>query len=200
MSEVTKFILLCKEAEACTKCVKLADKKAVLSLLNGSLSPKVFFIAEAPGRKGADRTRRPFYGDKSGDNFQCLIDSIGLSREEIFITNAVLCSPRSDSGANRKPSKTEIKNCSDFLRRQIEIINPKIIVTLGSTALEALKNIEKHDFNLKNDVGKVLEWNGRRLIPLYHPSPQVVISVRSMQRQMEDFQVLKSLIDLKNNM
>ncbi|MFN3330735.1 MAG: uracil-DNA glycosylase, partial [Pyrinomonadaceae bacterium] len=170
MSDVVKkdFLLLCKEAESCVKCPKLAEKKAVLSLLNGSLSPVVFFIAEAPGRKGADRTRRPFYGDQSGDNFQLLIDSIGLKREEIFITNAVLCSPRSESGANRKPSKSEIKNCSEFLKRQIELMNPKIIATLGSTALEALKYIENHEFTLKTHVGKILDWNGRKLIPLYH--------------------------------
>ena len=74
-----QFISLCKEAESCVVCPDLADKRAVLSELNGSLEPKVFFIAEAPGRQGADRTRRPFYGDKSGENLQKLLDSVELS-------------------------------------------------------------------------------------------------------------------------
>ena len=74
---VEQFDALCGEAQSCRICPDLAEKTAVLSELNGSLTPKVFFIGEAPGRAGADRTRRPFYGDKSGDNFQKLLDSIG---------------------------------------------------------------------------------------------------------------------------
>lgn len=172
----------------------MQDKTAVLSELNGNLNPKVFFIAEAPGRQGADRTRKPFSGDKSGANFQILLDSIGLKREEIFITNAVLCSPRSATGANRKPHRAEIKNCSDFLRRTINLINPKIIATIGGVSLEALKAIEKHEFTLKTDVAKILNWNGRILVPLYHPSPQVIITVRNLKQQIRDFQVLQKAI------
>src|SRR4051812_17781241 len=103
LSKQDLFHKLCSEAQACRICPELADKTAVLSKLNGSIVPKVFFIAEAPGRQGADRTRRPFYGDKSGANFQQLLDSVGLTREEIFITNAVMCSPRTATDANRKP-------------------------------------------------------------------------------------------------
>src|SRR3954452_10532320 len=77
------FRAICFEAQACRICPNLADKTAVLSKLNGDLAPKVFFIGEAPGRVGADRTRRPFYGDKSGVNFQILLDSIGLPRDDI---------------------------------------------------------------------------------------------------------------------
>src|SRR6476659_10981956 len=102
------FSDLFAEAHACRVCPNLADKTAVLSDLNGNLQPKVFFIGEAPGRVGADRTRRPFYGDKSGNNFQILLDSIGLDRSEIFITSAVMCSPRSATDANRKPTVREI--------------------------------------------------------------------------------------------
>ena len=173
----------------------MQDKTAVLSELNGNINPKVLFIAEAPGRQGADRTRKPFSGDKSGANFQILLDSIGLKREEIFITNAVLCSPRSETGANRKPIRAEIKNCASFLEETINLINPKIIATLGSVSLDALKAIEKHDFRLKTDAAKILYWNKRILIPLYHPSPQVVITVRKLPQQIEDFQVLQSAIN-----
>jgi DNA polymerase len=188
------FRNLCAAARSCRVCPNLADKTAVLSDLNGSINPKVLFIAEAPGRQGADRTRRPFYGDKSGENFQRLLDSIDLTREEIFITNAVMCSPRTATDANRKPTKAEINNCSSFLRRHIELIRPNVIATLGSVALEALKAIEYHEFKLKTDAARILDWYGVQLVPLYHPSPQVVASHRRMDQQLEDFRALQSLL------
>jgi DNA polymerase len=188
------FRNLCAAARSCRVCPNLADKTAVLSDLNGSINPKVLFIAEAPGRQGADRTRRPFYGDKSGENFQRLLDSIDLTREEIFITNAVMCSPRTATDANRKPTKAEINNCSSFLRRQIDLIQPRVIATLGSVALEALKAIEYHEFKLKTDAARILDWYGVKLVPLYHPSPQVIASHRRMDQQLEDFRALQSLL------
>jgi len=191
-----EFLKLAREAQNCRRCEAMCDKTAVLSELNGNLHPKVFFIAEAPGRQGADRTRRPFSGDKSGANFQILLDSINLGREEIFITNTVLCSPRKPSGANRKPSKREIKNCADFLEKTIDLLNPQIIVTLGSVALEALKTIEYHQIILRLDAGKIFRWQMRRLVPLYHPSPQVVASHRRMPEQLEDFKAVAEAIEM----
>ncbi len=196
MVKEKEFQSLAREAQNCQKCEAMCDKTAVLSELNGNLDPKAMFIAEAPGRQGADRTRRPFSGDKSGANFQKLLDSINLRREEIFITNTVLCSPRSASGANRKPTKSEIKNCADFLKRTIELINPNIIVTLGAVALEALRAIEYHQFTLKREAARILKWNERLLVPLYHPSPQVIASHRREQEQLADFQVLKKAIEM----
>ncbi|MGB7068921.1 MAG: uracil-DNA glycosylase [Pyrinomonadaceae bacterium] len=188
------FKALCSEARECRICPALAERTAVLSDLNGSLSPKVFFIAEAPGRQGADRTRRPFYGDRSGENFQVLLDSIGLTRDEIFITNSVMCSPRTATDANRKPTSVEIANCSMFLKRQVELIEPLVVATLGSVALEAIKSIEYHQFKLKYHAGRVLNWNGRKLVPLYHPSPQVIAAQRGLETQMRHFGALSVLI------
>ena len=185
------FSKLEAEAAACNTCERMCERRAVLSKLNGALTPKIMFIAEAPGRNGADRTRIPFHGDASGATFEKLLASINLRREEIFITNTVLCSPRKPSGANDKPTKTEIRNCSDFLRRTIEVINPPLIATLGAVALEALKLIKPHEYTLKKSAAQILPWHGRRLVPLYHPSPQVLITVRSLVQQTEDFQVLK---------
>ena len=179
----------------CQICEAMRDKTAVLSENNGNINPKVMFIAEAPGRQGADRTRKPFYGDKSGENFQKFLDSINLRREEIFITNAVLCSPRKPSGANRSPRKSEVNNCSVFLDKTIELINPKIIATLGAVSLEALKKLKYHQFSLKTDVGKILLWNAHLLVPLYHPSPQVLASHRREQEQLEDYKVLANAIE-----
>ncbi|HEX6279505.1 MAG TPA: uracil-DNA glycosylase [Pyrinomonadaceae bacterium] len=194
LSKVERFESLCKKAGRCRLCPELADKAAVLSPLNGTLRPRVMFIAEAPGRQGADRTRRPFYGDKSGANFQTLIDSIGLKREEIFITNAVMCSPRSGTDANRKPKRSEMRNCSDFLEQTIELIDPPVVATLGAVALDAIKMIKTHEFSLKSSAGTVGEWKGRKILPLYHPSPQVVAAQRGLDLQMDHFQVLARLI------
>ncbi|MBL8206599.1 MAG: uracil-DNA glycosylase [Blastocatellia bacterium] len=190
MKQSTLFRQLEAEAAACLICERMQDRKAVLSKLNGSLMPKILFIAEAPGRNGADRTRIPFHGDASGKTFEQLLASINLTRADIFITNTVLCSPRKPSGANDKPTRAEIRNCSHFLRRTIELLHPPLIATLGAVALDALRLIAPHDFTLKEAAAKVLEWNGRKLVPLYHPSPQVLITVRSLAQQLEDFKML----------
>jgi len=189
-----QFAILSADARSCQTCPNLADKTAVLSELNGSLTPKVFFIGEAPGRAGADRTRRPFYGDRSGDNFQILLDSIQLARRDIFITSAVMCSPRSATDANRRPMRSEIRNCSTYLERVLTLIDPPVIATLGSVALEALKLIQYHEFTLRDHAGTVEMWNGRTLVPLYHPSPQVIASQRGLSLQLTHFQCLEKLV------
>ena len=170
----------------------MCGRSAVLSDLNGSPDARVMFIGEAPGRKGADRTRVPFSGDQSGANFDRFLNSIELTRQEIFITSAALCNPRSESGANRKPTQKELTNCSDFLRRTIELVDPRVIVTLGSVALEALKRIQYHDLSLKESAAQVHSWNNRVLVPIYHPSPQVLASHRREAEQLRDYQVVRS--------
>ena len=142
------FAKLVGEAAACIRCPALCERTAVLSDLNGPLGASVMFIGEAPGRKGADRTRIPFSGDQSGRNLDRYLASIPLKREQIFITSAALCNPRTTAGTNRKPTLTEVGNCSDFLKRTIELVDPQVIVTLGSVALEALKRIHYHDLVL----------------------------------------------------
>ena len=168
----------------------MCGRRAVLSGLNGSVDARIMFIGEAPGRKGADRTRVPFSGDQSGVNFDRFLNSIRLRREQIFITSAALCNPRTDSGANRKPTQKELANCSDFLARTIGIINPRVVVTLGSVALEAIKRVHYHQLNLKENAAQIHEWQGRVLIPIYHPSPQVLASHRREAQQLNDYQVV----------
>ena len=172
----------------------MCERTAVLSELNGGLDSRILFIGEAPGRKGADRTRIPFSGDQSGKNFDRFLATAGLTRAQIFITSAALCNPRTASGANRKPSKTELENCSHFLSRTIELIDPALIVTLGSVALEALKRIHYHELNLKEHAATMQQWNGRILVPVYHPSPQVLASHRREAQQLEDYQVVAKAV------
>ena len=173
----------------------MCERAAVLSRANGSLAARILFIGEAPGRKGADRTRIPFSGDQSGKNLDRFIASIGLTRAEIFITSAALCNPRNSSGANRKPSKTELDNCAGFLQRTVDLVDPRVVVTLGSVALESLKRISHHELILREAVGKVYEWNGRVLVPIYHPSPQVLASHRREQAQLQDYKLVREAVD-----
>src|SRR5213594_5202046 len=105
-----RFIALASEAATCVRCPAMCGRAAVLSELNGDVDARVLFIGEAPGRKGADRTRIPFSGDQSGKNFDRFLASIGLSRSQIFITSSALCNPRTESGANRRPTQTEVGN------------------------------------------------------------------------------------------
>ena len=181
------FAALAAEAAACRRCDAMCGRAAVLSELNGGVGARVMFIGEAPGRQGGDRTRVPFSGDQSGRNFERYIASINLARADIFITNSVLCNPRKVSGANRKPSVSESLNCADFLRRQLELVEPRVVVTLGAVALAALCRIEYHQFSLKDWAGRACIWNGRLLVPLYHPSPQVLASHRREDAQLRDY-------------
>ena len=162
----------------------------MLSERNGVLFPRVMFLGEAPGRQGGDRTRIPFTGDQSGRNLDRFIASINLTRAEIFITNAVLCNPRRASGANRTPTNAEVANCSDFLRRQIELIDPPVIVTLGAVSLAALRRIRYHELSLKEAAGHIHKWGGRWLVPVYHPSPQVLASHRREAAQLQDYRAI----------
>ena len=189
-----EFDVLAREAANCVRCPAMCDRTAVLSDLNGPVTARVMFIGEAPGRKGADRTRLPFSGDQSGKNFDRFLTSISLPRSEIFITSAALCNPRSATGANRRPAVSELRNCSDFLRRTIDLVDPQLIVTLGGVALESLSLLHNHDFTLQNDGAKLLQWNGRALIPLYHPSPQVLITSRDEKAQLRDYKVVARAI------
>jgi uracil-DNA glycosylase family 4 len=189
-----RFAALSAEAASCVRCPAMCERAAVLSELNGPVDARVMFIGEAPGRKGADRTRVPFSGDQSGRNFDRFLDSIRLRRSQIFITSAALCNPRSTSGANRRPTARETRNCSDFLKRTIELIDPNVIVSLGTVALEALKLVHYHEFTLRNDAAKVRRWNGRLLVPLYHPSPQVLITSRDERAQLRDYEVVARAI------
>jgi uracil-DNA glycosylase family 4 len=165
-----------------------------MSKLNGPVDARVLFIGEAPGRKGADRTRVPFSGDQSGKNFDRFIKSIGLKRSQIFITSAALCNPRVTSGANRRPTAREVANCSDFLKQTIELIDPPVIVTLGGVALDALKQVHYHEFSLKEHAAKIHRWHERLLVPLYHPSPQVLITSRKEEAQLRDYRVVARAI------
>jgi uracil-DNA glycosylase family 4 len=178
----------------CNLCERFCFRNKVFSKYNGNIESKIIFIAEAPGRLGADKTLMPLYGDRTGDNFENLISNIRWSRDEIFITNAVLCNPRKTDGNNDRPTVEEFENCSAYLEMTINLIRPDLIVTLGVSALNALNIISCHNITLKEHVGNINDWNGIKLMPLYHPGPRAVLH-RSIAKQRADFIKLANLFE-----
>jgi len=193
ISKIEKFKLLEESATHCRLCDRLYERKKILSEKNGDINSNILFIAEAPGRYGADKTGVPLYGDQTGKLFQYMLDTVGLERRKIFITNSILCNPRNQKGNNVTPKLEEIKNCSTYLNILISIIEPKIIVTLGTVALKALNYIKSHKVNLKYDVRSIIDWNSFILMPLYHPGPRARI-FRDLSHQISDFFFLKEFI------
>ena len=167
----------------------MSDLPAILSLKNGSIYTDLIFIAEAPGRFGSGRTGVPLNGDRSGDNFEHLLNYVGLNRKDIFITNAVLCNPLKD-GNNRRPTTKEINNCIPFLENLISIIAPKIISTVGGVGLQAINRIFDTRYKLSDVVARPLPIGKFTLFPLYHPSPRVINTKRSLNQQKKDFKKL----------
>jgi uracil-DNA glycosylase family 4 len=171
----------------------MEGRRRVLSTANGPLGARVMFIAEAPGRRGGEVTGVPLSRDASGQRFSRLLALAGLTREEVFITNVVLCNPRSAAGTNRPPSRLERANCAEWLLRQLDVINPAVVVTLGAVALAALAGIAPHGASLRAHVGQAIPWRGRTLVPLYHPSPRAGLA-RSYADQDADFRALGDLV------
>ncbi|MBP7934418.1 MAG: uracil-DNA glycosylase [Phycisphaerae bacterium] len=194
------FQQLCNDAARCRACQRMASRRAVLGPLNGTLTPKVLFIGEAPGRLGADRSRRPFNGDASGRNFETLLASVRLSREEVFITNAVLCCPADDQ-RNNPPIAAEIRSCLPFLQRTIELLRPPIVVTIGTVAMRAVTRLASRALHpalgarLSDVAGRTIDCGTFRWLPLYHPSPRVLHTVRTLAQQRADFDILSDLVD-----
>jgi uracil-DNA glycosylase family 4 len=165
----------------------MACSARVLNYSAGNLNAELFFVGEAPGRLGADETEVPFHGDVSGKNFEDLLRFSGLRRDDIFVTNAVLCNPKDRDGNNATPTPAEVLNCREHLREQLELVDPKIVISVGNTALRALAGIEPHGLTLNTGVRTLNPWFGRYLIPLYHPGQRAMVH-RSRANQGSDYQ------------
>lgn len=163
----------------------MQQSRRVLSDHNGYWGAKVLFVAEAPGRLGAEVTGIPLFGDRTGDRFEELLTTMRWSRSNVFLTNAVLCNPRDEKGNNDKPSTTEIRNCSRFLQRTIAVVNPKLVIALGRVALDVLSSIHEHQCNLKESCGRAVRWGDKYLGVLYHPSPRTQTQ-RKWMSQLRD--------------
>ncbi len=128
----------------------------------GSLDTPVIFVGEGPGEE-EDKTGRPFVG-RAGQLLTKMLEEVGLKREDVYITNVVKCRPP----GNRVPTQQEMNACGHFLLAQIGIINPKVIVTLGGTALSFF--LEKK-VSITKMRGREIPWiGGKILFPTFHPS------------------------------
>src|SRR5918999_963366 len=170
MPEPAAFEELCREVAGCRRCASMEGRRRVLSPANGQPGARVMFVAEAPGRLGAERTGVPLSGDRTGRRFETLLALAGWRRSDVFVTNAVLCNPRgADGRRNRPPSAAEIAACRDHLRSQLAVVAPLVVVPLGAVALRALDALAPHGLALADSVGRPWSWDGRWLFPLYHP-------------------------------
>ena len=159
------------------------------------------FVNERPGRKGAGKSKRLSFDndDPTARFFKQLFSRIGINRRDVFITNAVLCYPLVEDYKDTAPKGREIKNCTIFLRRQIELVNPQLIVTLGSRALRAIKllfphSIQLRKYRLKNNIGERITDITPNIYPLYHTSQRARVT-RSASEQEEDWQQIAVFVD-----
>lgn len=160
----------------------------------GSHEAQIMFIGEAPGKKEAE-TARPFCG-ASGRLLDQMITSIGLERKNVYITNIVKDRPPE----NRDPTPSEIKLYTPFLERQINIIQPKVIATLGRFAMDYIFKL----LNLESDLGSISSMHGKEftatapygtvnIVPLYHPAV-ALYNGSNKGVLLEDFKVLKKYL------
>lgn len=148
---------LCKN---CNKC-KLAQGRKNVVIGAGNKNAKIMFIGEGPGAD-EDLQGIPFVG-KAGKLMNMAFAGIGINREEVYITNIVKCRPP----MNRNPEKDEAESCSEYLKTQIELIKPEIIVLLGSVAL---KNILGEEYGITKARGTWIEKDGIKYMPTFHPA------------------------------
>ena len=156
----------------------------------GNHSAEIVFIGEAPGENEA-KTGRPFCG-RAGKVLDGLLVSVGIERKDVYVTNIVKDRPP----ANRDPFPDEIEMYAPFLDRQIEIIKPKVVATLGRFSMQYVMNRYGLDWELDSISkihGKVFEAKDFKLVPLYHPAA-AIYNQHLLDTLKEDFKGLKTLI------
>ncbi|MCL4426058.1 MAG: uracil-DNA glycosylase [Firmicutes bacterium] len=149
-----------EEISHCLRC-PLSQTRTNAVPGEGSRGAVVFFVGEAPGEK-EDLAGRPFVGP-AGRYFDRLLPLAGLIREEVFVTGLVKCRPPQ----NRNPRAAEIRACSEYLCRQLELIAPRLVVPLGNFAL---KEFVGKKFSITQVHGQPLDKDGLRYFPLFHPA------------------------------
>ncbi|HTP67281.1 MAG TPA: uracil-DNA glycosylase [Dongiaceae bacterium] len=145
---------------ACDRC-KLHKARHTIVFGDGSPNARLVFIGEGPGAE-EDAQGLPFVG-RAGKLLTQMIEAMGLQRKDVYICNVVKCRPPE----NRTPEPDEVAACSPYLLRQVDAINPKVIVCLGATAAKALLNTTR---GITSFRGEWLEWRGRKLMATYHPA------------------------------
>lgn len=168
----------------CRKCRLCETRKNVVFGV-GNREADIMFIGEGPGAD-EDAQGEPFVG-KAGKLMNMAFDMLGVKREEVYIANIVKCRPLN----NRNPQDDEAENCLDYLRNQVILVKPKIIVLLGSVAL---KNVLGKEYGITASRGKWLERKGILYMPTWHPAALL----RDENKKIDFIKDLKQVIKRYN--
>jgi uracil-DNA glycosylase family 4 len=168
-----------------THCCALCPNRINAVPGEGNPQAQLFLVGEGPGAT-EDAQGRPFVG-QAGTLLNGILDAIEVPRDSVYITNIVKCRPPQ----NRKPLPDEIAACIPYLHRQLEIIRPKVILTLGSTAAEAMLGVRKSLGELRN---KVHTYNGIPLVVTYHPAA-LLRNPNWKKPTWDDVRIVRQLLD-----
>ena len=168
----------------CRKCRLCENRKNVVFGV-GNREADIMFIGEGPGAD-EDAQGEPFVG-KAGKLMNMAFDMLGIKREKVYIANIVKCRPPN----NRNPQDDEAENCLDYLRNQVILVKPKVIVLLGSVAL---KNILGKEYGITASRGKWIEKKGIFYMPTWHPAALL----RDENKKIDFIKDLKQVIKRYN--
>ncbi len=156
-----ELTLLAQRVAGCTRCAELASSRTQTVFGVGRLDPEVCFVGEAPGAD-EDAQGEPFVG-AAGQLLNRILSAIGFRREDVFICNILKCRPP----RNRPPAAGEAHNCSEYLERQLELVRPRHICTLGGAPLKYLLGTERSVGAMR---GRVHDYKGIPVVCTYHPA------------------------------
>jgi uracil-DNA glycosylase family 4 len=159
-----ELVALYREASGCLRC-PLHESRTRVVFGNGNADADLIFVGEGPGQQ-EDVQGLPFVG-RAGKLLDQLLEEIGLSRQDVFVTNVVKCRPP----GNRDPEQHEIDSCRPYLHRQIELIEPRLICTLGKFAMQVVTRTNR-GITAVHGRPEVHELGGRtvRVYPVFHPA------------------------------
>ncbi len=175
-------------ARSCERCPQLAQTRTQVVFGAGNADADLMFVGEAPGRD-EDEQGLPFVG-RSGQLLNTLLGEIGLRREDVFIANVLKCRPPQ----NRDPHPEEIERCSPYLWRQLELIQPTVVVTLGNFSTKLLRGDPAGIRSIHGRAEeRVLGTRRVRLFPVYHPAAALRSTV-NLEELRADFARIPELI------
>jgi DNA polymerase len=178
------------QAKDCTRCPELAATRKTVVFGAGNADAELMFVGEAPGAS-EDEQGVPFVG-RAGKLLETLLGEVGLQRTDVFIANVLKCRPP----GNRDPLPVEIDNCQGYLRRQVELIQPTVICTLGNFSTKLLRG-DPTGITRLHGQPEILTLGRRavRLYPIFHPAA-ALYTPRMLETLREDFMRLPELLAL----